>query len=79
MFVYFWNGRHAVGAKHIFTLFTSGMSFSIKNSFSVPSRMMTQLYLKCGSLRKELLQVAGGTHNDTWTMAGYVKLCHLFG
>lgn len=32
--------------------------------------MMVQLYSKCGSLRKEMLQIAGGTHNDTWTING---------
>ena len=32
---------------------------------------MNHLYSKCGSLRKELLQIAGGTHNDTWTGNGW--------
>lgn len=36
----------------------------------VPPRMMSQLHAKCGSLRKELLQIAGGTHNDTWAVNG---------
>lgn len=43
---------------------------NISTVFSVPPRMMSHLYSKCGSLRKEMLQIAGGTHNDTWTGNG---------
>lgn len=40
--------------------------------------MMSHLYSKCGSLRKEMLQIAGGTHNDTWTGNGYELLSQYF-
>lgn len=35
---------------------------------------MTQLHARCGSTRKQLLQVSGGSHNDTWATTGLVKL-----
>lgn len=46
-------------------LFISGLADTL-----VPPRMMTQLHAKCGSMRKELLQISGGTHNDTWAVTG---------
>lgn len=47
-------------------LFVSGLADTL-----VPPRMMTQLHAKCGSLRKEMLHISGGTHNDTWAVTGY--------
>ncbi|XP_037051518.1 protein ABHD13 [Bradysia coprophila] len=47
-------------------LFVSGMADTL-----VPPKMMAQLHARCGSTRKQLLQVNGGNHNDTWATAGY--------
>lgn len=61
---------------HIIVLRMS-ISFNIKSNqcltYSVPPRMMSHLFSKCGSLHKELLQIAGGTHNDTWTGNGWAN------
>lgn len=47
-------------------LFVSGLADTL-----VPPRMMSKLHIKCGSIRKELLQIADGAHNTTWTASGY--------
>lgn len=39
----------------------------------VPPKMMSQLHARCGSTRKQLLQVNGGSHNDTWATTGLVE------
>lgn len=54
------------------TLFISG-----KNDNLVPPRMMTELYNRCGSI-KQLLQVPGGTHNETWQVHGYYHSLAVF-
>lgn len=36
----------------------------------VPPRMMRQLHARCGSVHKRLMPVPGGSHNDSWTVAG---------
>lgn len=46
-------------------LFVSGLADAL-----VPARMMTQLHSRCGSINKQLLQISGGTHNDTWAANG---------
>ncbi len=48
-------------------LFVSGMADTL-----VPPKMMTQLHARCGSTRKQLLQINGGTHNETWATTGWV-------
>lgn len=40
--------------------------------------MMTELYNRCGSIRKQLLQVPGGTHNETWQIHGYYHSLAVF-
>lgn len=47
-------------------LFVSGMADTL-----VPPRMMSHLHMRCGSTRKTLLQITGGSHNDTWAASGY--------
>lgn len=47
-------------------LFISGSADTL-----VPPRMMSELYTNCRSLRKQLLQIPDGTHNETWTTQGY--------
>lgn len=47
------------------TLLVSGLADTL-----VPPRMMSILHSKCGSIKKELLQITGGSHNDTWTASG---------
>lgn len=68
--LFFYKNKYLSDYKiHFFSipcLFVSGLADTL-----VPPRMMSHLYSKCGSLRKEMLQIAGGTHNDTWTGAGY--------
>ncbi|XP_030377298.1 protein ABHD13 [Scaptodrosophila lebanonensis] len=39
----------------------------------VPPRMMRALYNRCGSERKRLLEIVGGSHNDTWIVDGYYQ------
>lgn len=53
---------HFMGAP---CLFVSGLADAL-----VPPRMMVQLQSRCGSLHKPMMQISGGTHNDTWTVAG---------
>lgn len=48
------------------TLFISGLSDNL-----VPSSMMSELHARCGSQHKQLVQIDGGTHNDTWICPGY--------
>uniref|UniRef100_A0A1B6BZ41 Protein ABHD13 n=1 Tax=Clastoptera arizonana TaxID=38151 RepID=A0A1B6BZ41_9HEMI len=48
------------------TYFISGLSDNL-----VPSAMMTELHSKCASQHKQIIQIVGGTHNDTWTCPGY--------
>lgn len=55
------------------TLFITG-----KNDNLVPPVMMTELYNRCGSIRKQLLQVPGGTHNETWQVQGYYHSLAVF-
>ncbi|KAJ6649552.1 Protein ABHD13 [Pseudolycoriella hygida] len=49
-------------------LFVSGMADTL-----VPPKMMLQLHARCGSRRKQLIQIKGGSHNDTWATAGYYQ------
>lgn len=44
----------------------------------VPPRMMNDLYSRCGSERKQLLQLPLGTHNETWTLQGYYHSLAVF-
>lgn len=44
----------------------------------VPPRMMTELHERCGSERKQLLQLPSGTHNETWTLQGYYHSLAVF-
>ena len=46
-------------------LFVSGLADTL-----VPPRMMTMLHTRCGSTRKQMLQIVGGSHNDTWAVNG---------
>lgn len=55
------------------TLFISGMADTL-----VPPRMMSELYSRCGSIRKQLLQIAAGTHNETWSVQGYYHSLAVF-
>jgi fermentation-respiration switch protein FrsA (DUF1100 family) len=48
------------------TVFVSGLADTL-----VPPRMMVELYQRCGSHHKQLLQFDSGTHNETWTSPGY--------
>lgn len=48
------------------TLFISGLADTL-----VPPRMMVDLHNRCGSIRKQLLELQMGTHNETWTVKGY--------
>nr|CAG4641047.1 EOG090X09ZU [Eulimnadia texana] len=47
-------------------VFISGTSDQL-----VPPSMMMELYSKCSSQRKILLQIPGGDHNGTWTKPSY--------
>uniref|UniRef100_A0A182Q4R6 Serine aminopeptidase S33 domain-containing protein n=1 Tax=Anopheles farauti TaxID=69004 RepID=A0A182Q4R6_9DIPT len=49
-------------------LFVSGLADTL-----VPPRMMTALHTRCGSTRKQMLQIVGGSHNDTWAVNGYYQ------
>ncbi|XP_049288172.1 protein ABHD13 [Anopheles funestus] len=49
-------------------LFVSGLADTL-----VPPRMMTMLHTRCGSTRKQMLQIVGGSHNDTWAVNGYYQ------
>lgn len=49
-------------------LFVSGLADTL-----VPPQMMVALHNKCGSSYKQMLQISGGSHNDSWTAAGYYK------
>lgn len=40
--------------------------------------MMTELYNRCGSIKKQILQIPGGTHNETWQMHGYYHSLAVF-
>lgn len=44
----------------------------------VPPRMMSELYTRCGSIRKQLLQIPSGTHNETWSVQGYYHSLAVF-
>jgi fermentation-respiration switch protein FrsA (DUF1100 family) len=55
------------------TLFISGMADTL-----VPPRMMSELYNSCRSIRKQLLQIPDGTHNETWTAQGYYHSVAVF-
>ncbi|XP_056630568.1 protein ABHD13 [Diorhabda carinulata] len=55
------------------TLFISGTADSL-----VPPRMMAELHNRCGSARKQLLQVPAGTHNETWLLQGYYRSMAVF-
>ncbi|XP_019865001.1 protein ABHD13 [Aethina tumida] len=55
------------------SLFISGLADTL-----VPSRMMAELHHRCGSFRKQLLQIPGGTHNETWQMQGYYHSLAVF-
>ncbi|CAG9840440.1 unnamed protein product [Diabrotica balteata] len=55
------------------TLFISGMADSL-----VPPRMMQELHNRCNSIRKQLLQVPAGTHNETWQLQGYYRSMAVF-
>lgn len=46
-------------------LFVSGLADTL-----VPPKMMTMLHTRCGSTRKHMLQIVGGSHNDTWAVSG---------
>lgn len=46
-------------------LFVSGLADTL-----VPPRMMSMLHTRCGSTRKQLQQISGGSHNDTWSAPG---------
>lgn len=46
-------------------LFISGLNDSL-----VPSSMMTSLHGRCKSSRKQLFQLSGGGHMDTWNANG---------
>ncbi|XP_062545404.1 protein ABHD13 [Armigeres subalbatus] len=49
-------------------LFVSGLADTL-----VPPKMMTMLHTRCGSTRKNMLQIVGGSHNDTWAVNGYYQ------
>lgn len=55
------------------TLFISGKADNL-----VPPRMMFELHNRCSSLRKQLLQIPGGTHNETWQVQGYYHSMAVF-
>ncbi|XP_065160536.1 protein ABHD13 [Atheta coriaria] len=55
------------------SLFISGLADML-----VPPRMMTDLHSRCGSTRKQLLQLPSGTHNETWTLQGYYHSLAVF-
>lgn len=55
------------------TLFISGMADTL-----VPPRMMSELHSRCGSIRKQLLQIPAGTHNETWSVQGYYHSLAVF-
>ncbi|KAG5898082.1 hypothetical protein JTB14_001786 [Gonioctena quinquepunctata] len=55
------------------TLFVSGMADTL-----VPPQMMHELYNRCSSFRKQLLQVPAGTHNETWQIQGYYRSLAVF-
>lgn len=44
----------------------------------VPPRMMSELHRACNSVRKQLLLVPDGTHNETWTVQGYYHSVAVF-
>lgn len=48
------------------TFFISGAADGL-----VPPSMMSELYNRCSSIRKQLLRIPGGTHNETWQKPGY--------
>lgn len=55
------------------TLFISGSADAL-----VPPKMMYDLHNRCSSIRKQLLQIPGGTHNETWQLQGYYHAIALF-
>lgn len=55
------------------TLFISGTADTL-----VPPRMMFELQNRCGSIRKQLLQIPNGTHNETWQVQGYYHSLAVF-
>lgn len=44
----------------------------------VPPRMMQELHNRCDSIRKQLLQIPAGTHNETWQLQGYYRSMAVF-
>ncbi|KAJ8970444.1 hypothetical protein NQ314_001239 [Rhamnusium bicolor] len=64
---------HKVKQIRIPALFISGMADTL-----VPPRMMFELHNRCGSIRKQLLQVPSGTHNETWQIQGYYHSLAVF-
>ncbi|XP_038051324.1 protein ABHD13-like [Patiria miniata] len=61
--------------KHIrtSTLFISGVEDEL-----VPSKMMHELFLRCGTKNKQLIRFEGGTHNETWRCHGYFTVLREF-
>ncbi|CAH2012077.1 unnamed protein product [Acanthoscelides obtectus] len=55
------------------TLFISGLA-----DILVPPRMMLELYNRCGSIRKQILHIPAGTHNETWQIQGYYHSIAVF-
>ncbi|VEN55367.1 unnamed protein product [Callosobruchus maculatus] len=55
------------------TLFISGLA-----DILVPPRMMLELHNRCGSIRKQILQIPTGTHNETWQIQGYYHSIAVF-
>lgn len=40
--------------------------------------MMSDLYNRCGSIRKQIAQLPTGTHNETWILHGYYHSLAVF-
>ncbi|CAH1119738.1 unnamed protein product [Phaedon cochleariae] len=55
------------------TLFISGLADTL-----VPPRMMQELHSSCSSVRKQILQIPTGTHNETWQLQGYYRSLAVF-
>nr|CAI5850812.1 unnamed protein product [Callosobruchus analis] len=55
------------------TLFISGLA-----DILVPPRMMLELHNRCVSIRKQILQIPTGTHNETWQIQGYYHSIAVF-
>ncbi|KAJ8969473.1 hypothetical protein NQ317_015288 [Molorchus minor] len=65
--------NHKVKQLRVPTLFISGMADGL-----VPPRMMSELHNRCNSIRKQLLQIPSGTHNETWQIQGYYHSLAVF-